>query len=50
MNRRIFAAAALGIVAAACGDGNSSPTFADESGITTPAAPPMDTTGFIPQR
>lgn len=49
MNRRIFAAAALGIVAAACGNG-SSPTFADESGITMPAAPPMDTTGFMPHQ
>lgn len=47
MKRRIFAAAALAIVAAACGNG-SSPTFADDTGIRLPAAPPTDTAGFMP--
>ena len=51
--RRIFAAAALTIVTAACG-GGSGPTLADNTSnagepFKLPQAPPTDTTGFMPE-
>lgn len=50
--RRIFAAAALAIVTAACG-GGSGPTLADNGNVNEPLklphAPPTDTTAFVPE-